>query len=163
MTSTGPPLISLHRAPARGRVLGLVMRYEFVRFLLVGGFAALVNLLCAFCYRKVFQGTRYHFEVSVALGFSAGTVISFVLNKFITFRAKDGKTWCQLVRFLLVSMASIAVSTVVAHFVFQALMALSGNTNNSGRVESTAHIFTIGIMTLFNYLAIKHIAFPRKR
>jgi putative flippase GtrA len=84
--------VGVHEALDRRGTFGLLMRYEFGRFLIIGTLAALANLLSAWCYRQLFQNTRYYFEASMALGFALGTVISFLLNKFITFQAKDGKT-----------------------------------------------------------------------
>ena len=102
------------------------MKCEFSRFLLVGGVAALANLLCAWCYRRLLEGTFCCFEISVALGFSLGTAISFVLNKYFTFRRHDGNTWVQLVEFILVSLLSIGLSTIVAHLLLQGMLLLPG-------------------------------------
>lgn len=145
----------------REGLFDLVMRYEFGRFLVVGAIAALGNLLSAWGYRILFDGAPFCFEASVALGFSVGTVMSFLLNKIFTFRAHDGKTWLQALRFLLVGMVSVVISTVVAHVIFMGCMVLPKIAGNTRRVESMAHLLTIGVMAIFNYFAIKHVAFAK--
>jgi putative flippase GtrA len=149
-------------ATGRPRVFARLMKYEFGRFLVVGGTAAAANLASAWCYRRLFENTPCYFEVSVSLGFSLGTVISFVLNKFVTFRAHEGNTWVQLFRFLLISIVSIALSTLVAHLILQGLLVLF-TVGDTRLVESVAHVLTVGIMTVFNFAAMKYIAFAKAR
>lgn len=161
MPSPEPLLMGVRIAPTRGRALDFVMRYEFARFLAVGAVAALANLLSAWCYRLVLRNTASYFEVSVALGFSVGTVVSFLLNKFFTFRAYQGKTWAQALRFALIATVLVALSTAGAHLILQGLVALPGMAENMHRDESLAHIATIGAMTVFNYFVIKYVAFTK--
>jgi len=150
-------LIGVHR---KG-IFDLIVRYEFGRFLIVGVVAALGNLLSAWGYRVLFDSTRFSFEASVALGFSVGTVVSFLLNKTFTFQAHDGKTWRQALRFGLIGMVSVALSTVVAHVIFLGCMVLPKIAGYTRRVEVMAHMVTIGFMAVFNYFAIKHVAFAK--
>jgi len=141
------------------------MKHEFARFLVVGTVAAMANLLSAWCYRQLLETTLFCFEASVAVGFSVGTVISFVLNKFFTFRANDGKTWIQAVRFGLMSIVSVVLSAAVAHLLFQVLHFLvvaTGTPGDRGLVEAAAHVLTIGVMMVLNYLMMKHFAFRRR-
>ena len=64
------------------------------------------NLLGAWYYRQLLEDTFCCFEISVALGFSLGTVISFVLNKYFTFRRTtrtpgcswSNSSWCPCCR-----------------------------------------------------------------
>ena len=161
VSSNEPPLTIVPIATGRPRVLAWVMKHEFPRFLVSGGIAALANLLSAWCYRRLLEDTLFYFEISVALGFSVGTVISFVLNRFFTFRATAGKAWAQLLRFLLVAAASIALSTVVAHLLFRGMLLFPAGLAHTRLVESIAHVVTVGVMTVFNYFVIKYVAFAR--
>lgn len=161
MPASKPVLINTNAASAASSLVGLVLRYEFVRFLVSGAIAALLNLLIAWGYRQMFHGTVCYFEASVVLGFSIGTGVSFVLNKFFTFRARETKVLHQVMRFTLIALVSIAISTIVAHLILSGLILLPGMATNAHRCESLAHIATIGVMTVFNYFAIKHLAFLR--
>jgi len=163
LSSAKPPLMSTRAKPHQGGPLGLVMRYEFGRFLIVGAIAALGNLLSAWSYRILFDRAPFYFEASVALGFSVGTVASFLLNKSFTFQMNDGKTWGQALRFLLISMVSVAISTIVAHVILTSCMALPKIAGNIRHVELSAHILTIGVMAIFNYFALKLIVFRKPR
>jgi len=140
-------------------LLGLAWKYEFVRFLVAGGIAASANLAGAWCYRMLLHATPYYFEASVAFGFSLGTVLSFLLNKFVTFRAKAGNTWAQLGLFLVISVVSIAVSTLVAHLLFGCLTAFASLARNLRLTEALAHTLTIGVMIIVNYWMMRYIAF----
>ncbi len=142
-------------------LLTLITRYEFGRFLVVGAIAALGNLLSAWGYRRLSNGARFSFEASVVLGFSVGTVVSFLLNKTFTFQAHEGKTWRQALRFVLVSIVSITISTVVAHVVFLGCITLPPLAANKHHAEIMAHMLTIGVMAIFNYFTIKHVAFAK--
>ena len=159
--SNQPPVTTVPIAADQPPALAWVMKFEFSRFLLAGGISALVNLVGAWCYRWLLEDTFFYFEISVALGFSLGTAISFVLNKYVTFRAHDANTSAQLAKFILVALVSIGLSTVVAHFLLQGMMLLPGGLADTQRLESIAHLLTVGVMTIFNYFAIKYVAFAR--
>jgi putative flippase GtrA len=105
------------------------------------------------------HATPYSFEAGVAFGFSLGTVLSFLLNKFVTFRANAGNTWAQLGLFLSISAVSIALSTLVAHLLFRCLTACPSLADNLRWAEALAHALTIGVMVVVNYLMMRHIVF----
>ena len=138
------------------------MHYEFSRFLVVGTTASLANLASAWVYRQACDGTWHYFEASVALGFSVGTVISFVLNKFVTFRATQGDTWPQFVRFMIISGISILLSIAVAHCLYVALSLLPWMAARPDIMESAAHVLTIGVIMVANYFMMKYFAFRKK-
>jgi putative flippase GtrA len=140
-------------------LLRMAWKCEFVRFLVAGGIAASANLAGAGGYRLLLHATPGCFEASVAFGFSLGTLLSFVLNKFVTFRANSGNTWAQLGLFLLISVVSIAMSTLVAHLLFRCLTACPGLASNPHLAEALAHALTIGVMVVVNYAMMRHIAF----
>jgi hypothetical protein len=64
---------------------------------------------------------------------------------------------------VLIGIVSIVLSTLVAHLVFQGLVAMPSLATSAGRTESIAHVLTIGLMAIFNYFAIKYIAFAKTR
>jgi putative flippase GtrA len=150
--------VALHRPSLMARF----MQYEFARFLVVGTTASLANLISAWVYRWFLDGTPYFFEVSIVLGFSVGTVISFVLNKYVTFRATQGDTWPQFVRFMLVTGIYIVMSTFVAHYLLAGLSRLPWLSSHPDFTESTAHALTIIVMMMASYYLMKHFAFRKK-
>ena len=141
-------------------MLGRVVNHEFARFLVVGTVCALVNLLSGWCYQRILEGTPYWVGASVTFGFFMGTLASYVLNKFVTFRVNDERTWPEIVRFALVSIVSNLIGGLLAEGLFQGLSLLP-SVFEPARVASIAHILSIGMMVIPNYLAIKYIAFAR--
>ena len=155
------PLPGVAMGCHRKGIFDLIVHYEFGRFLIVGTVAVLGNLLSAWGYRVLFDGAPLYFEASVALGFSVGTVVSFLLNKSFTFRAYDGKTWKQALRFVLIGMVLVAISTVVAHVIFMGCIVLPKIAGHTRRIEVMVHMLTIGVMGVFNYFALKYVAFAK--
>ena len=143
------------------RFASLVLQWEFARFLVTGATAAAVNLLSAWGYRALLFDTPWFFEASVAVGFTLGSVVSFYLNKYFTFHANDGNSWFQFARFALVAAVSVVVSTLVAHEALSVLDVARTAWGFTTPIESVAHVATVGIMTIFNYVGIKFVAFGR--
>ena len=144
-------------------MLGLLMKHEFARFLVVGTICALVNLVGGLSYQWLLEGTPYWVGASVTFGFTLGTIASYVLNKYVTFQVTDEKTWPEFVRFILVSIVSNVLSGVVADSIlFPILAHVPWVSEQSHRIASIAHVLTIGIMILPNYFMIKYIAFARR-
>jgi putative flippase GtrA len=121
----------------------------------------LANLIVAWGYREALDGTWRYFDVSIVLGFSAGTVISFVLNKLVTFRATDGDTWPQFIRFMLVTGVYIVMSTIVANLLLAGLKHLPWTSDHKDLTESFAHALTIIVMMMVSYFLMKHFAFRK--
>ncbi len=147
----------------RGKSVGFasrVLQWEFARFLVTGATAAAVNLLSAGAIAPLVD-TPWFFEASVAIGFTLGSVVSFYLNKYFTFHANDGNSWFQFARFALVAAVSVVVSTLVAHEALSVLNVVRTAWGFTTPIESIAHVATVGIMTIFNYVGIKFVAFGR--
>jgi hypothetical protein len=53
------------------------------------------------------------------------------------------------------------VSAVVAHALLRVELLMVGGRESPDRLEAFAHILTLGVMTLFNYFAMKYLAFAR--
>jgi putative flippase GtrA len=157
MDSREPPLTPREES-TRWKLLTWTMKYQFARFLMVGGTAALANVGSASLYRWLFDGTPYYMGASFAMGFSVGTVVSFPLNKFFTFQAHDGNAWGQFLRFILVGLVSIALGTLVAQGIFEGLLVLLAGVKTNF-VGFIAQVITIAIMTVFNFFIVKHFAF----
>lgn len=129
---------------------------QILRFLISGGIAALVN----FCSRFFFQ-LFFTYTLSIALSFSLGSVISFLLNKNFTFRSYDEKTAVQLVKFMLATVFGVILATFIV-FIQITLFGFLGITFITEKeMELIVHIITIGIITIYSYLVMKYFAFKR--
>ena len=129
---------------------------QFLRFLLVGGIAALANFFSRFLFQTYFPYTP-----SVALAFTLGTIISFILNKTFTFASYDEKTSIQLIKFLLAGIVCVALASIIAYLgmAFYHIARISFVTEK--KMESIVHIIAIGLTTIYNFLAMKFFSFRR--
>jgi putative flippase GtrA len=148
---TKPSAGGLARAP-------LVSR-QLVGFVVVGGISAAANFGSGAVVRLVSIGP-IGYAVSVAVGFTAGTVVSFLLNRRYTFQVSDQPIGPQAVRFGIAALSGIALAWVFAEGLFWMLRALAPSLGR-GRVESLAHIGAIGLNTLYTFTAMKFFALRR--
>jgi putative flippase GtrA len=128
-----------------------MMSGRFVRFLLTGGFAALINL-----------GSRYvlnefmSFEAAVAVAYLAGVVIAYVLAKVFVFDKSGSAVATEFRRFVIVNLLSLAVvwcvSVGLAINVFPAL-------GFRWHAEAVAHFIGVLSPAVVSYLAHKHYTF----
>lgn len=129
---------------------------QFFRFLLVGGVAALANFLSRFAFQVIFPYT-----LSVALAFSMGTIISFILNRSYTFAAYDEKAVVQFIKFITIAIFGIALAALIAWLSMTAYKTLHIDLVNEKQMESIAHIIAIFLITFYNFLAMKYFSFKR--
>lgn len=138
------------------RIIKDFISTQFLRFLLVGGFAALVNFFSRFFFRQFFL-----YVVSVAFAFSVGTIISFILNKIFTFKSFEERTVVQLIKFIIIAISSIFLATFIAWLGMVVYRLLQISFISSKQMESIAHIIAIGVTTLYNFLTMKYFSFRK--
>jgi putative flippase GtrA len=89
------------------------LRIEKYRQFIVFGFIGILNSLVDF---SVFFLLKYffniHYEICFVAGYSAGTVNSFLLNKYLNFRNMDkgNKSVIQFSRFVILNLFSLGLS-----------------------------------------------------
>ena len=121
------------------------------RFLLVGIINTLVGCGTMFLLYNL-AGCSYWF--SSAANYVVGSVVSFFLNKYYTFRNHE-KSWRQAVRFG----CNVAVCYLIAYGVAKpvALYLLAGQTINIQ--ENAAMVVGMGLYTVLNYFGQRFFAF----
>ena len=129
------------------------MKGEFVRFVLVGGVAALANVGA-----RALASLWIPFIPAVTLAFCVGITTAFLLNRSWVF-ARSGKRWTGeigwFVVFNLLGLAqTLGVSWLLARIVLPAL----GQTEF---VEITAHMVGVAVPLLTSYIGHKHVTFRR--
>jgi putative flippase GtrA len=148
------------------------MSRQLLRFLIVGCVNVLVTFIVfVFCYRhlqlgplvldaigplhdwlagSLGRGGDASIDAAVAnsVGYLAGMINSFLLNKFWTFGAR-GKTLVQARRFLALNLTSLAASTAVVFVLVDVLRA------------PYLHVFvaTVAATTALHYFANRHWTF----
>ena len=127
---------------------------RFLRFLLVGGFAAAVNF-----------GSRIALDVfmpyvpAIVLAYCIGMVTAFVLNRRFVFTGADKPVGHQAGWFLLVNLAAVlqtvVVSLVLARWVLPAI-------GWSWHPETVAHAVGVAVPVVTSYFGHKWLSFaPR--
>lgn len=75
---------------------GLFQRYQFLRFLVVGGINTFVGYgIIFFAMYALHLGP----EISNMIGYAVGLIVSYLLHKYVTFQSRE-YSHSQLVRFL---------------------------------------------------------------
>jgi len=121
-----------------------------LRFAIVGGFNTLLDagLFSVFCLVLGMPP-----GIANILSYSAGIVASFLLNRVWTFsdHARTGPVMSQAVRFLLVALSAMVLSTVIV------------TTNAAWIGPLTAKLVSIPITYLWNYVLVRHFVFAPAR
>jgi putative flippase GtrA len=132
---------------------------QFLKFLLVGGTAALANFFSGLLIRELFPTLLN--EVSVVTGYTIGTIISFVFNKIYTFKANDESTTIQAMKFIVVSVTSALLGAGISRLVLVIYEVLGIRTIDLETAKNVSHIIAIGITTIYNFLAMKFFSFKK--
>lgn len=89
---------------------------EFLLFIVVGGFAALVNFLSRILYSE-YVG----FSFAIVFAYITGMITAFILNKIFVFEESSNSTGHEIFYFTLVNLAAILqtwlVSMALYHYV----------------------------------------------
>jgi putative flippase GtrA len=141
------------------RIITSFFSVQFLKFLLVGGTAALINFLSGLLMREYL--IPQFPEVSVGIANIIGAIVSFIFNKIFTFKAADEKTGIQALKFALVavtaSFIAMGISWVVL-FVYKS----SGITSIDSKMAGHAsQVIAIGITTIYNFIAMKFFSFRK--
>lgn len=129
------------------------MRVEFLKFLVAGGIAALVNM-----------GSRYmlnyamRFEIAVVVAYLFGFVTAYTLSRLFVFEASGRSRRTEIRRFAIVNVFSLGVVWVVsvglARVVFPAL-------NFTWHVEDISHVIGVLAPAVTSYFGHRFYTFAR--
>lgn len=130
------------------------MSERFLRFLLVGGFAAAVN----FGSRIVFD-LAMPYVLAIVLAYGVGMATAFVLNRRFVFVGAGGAVGRQAGWFVLVNLAAVAQTVLVSLLLARWLLPAVGW---SWRPETVAHAFGVAVPVVTSYFGHKWLSFaPR--
>ena len=132
-------------------ILRMLKKYrEFILYAIFGCINTLIDFL-------VFTGTNelLHFpaELCQVFGYLAGFISGFIFNRNITFKKEGAKGLVgQVVRFALVNLVSLGVSTLLIHLLKEA-----------GMNEYIAKILVTVIVVLINFFGYKFFVFRKEK
>jgi putative flippase GtrA len=149
------------RCPSLGDALFRLPLRQFGVYLVAGGGAAAANFAAGASIRLV-STSAVVYGVSVVVGMAVGTVTSFFLHRRFTFLVHDEPAAPQAVRFAMVAAGGVVIALTFAEGVL-ALWQLAGSPWLSrGVVEALAHAVTIGVNTVYGFVAMKFFALKRR-
>ena len=137
---------------------------SFARYLLTAGAAtcvdvAIVQTLLSFDMAR----QPLFFAIAIVLGGLAGLLVNFTLSRRFVFAGDNRSARQQLATFALVSLTTIGLRLIVAHALV-ALFALPAFAAIAllpvpAPAERLAHLGAVGLVTIYSFLAHKHVTF----
>ncbi len=138
------------------KIFKLFFSVQFLIFLLVGLTAAVSNYLSfVFIFNKFLPN-----YLSVAFAFSVGTIISFILNRTLTFKAFNEKIIYQIIKFGIAYIGLLIIGEISFYFMMF-LLKIRFIPDFSISNEYISQTFSIIISTIYNYLIMKFFSFKK--
>jgi putative flippase GtrA len=131
-------------------VQGLV-RSRFLRFLLVGGFAAVVNI-----GSRIVLSHWLPYPVAICAAFVVALSTAFVLNRSFVFAQGADAVHVQAMWFTLVNLAALAQTLVVSLLLARYLLPMAGIVRGA---ETIAHAVGVAVPIFTSYLGHKRLSF----
>jgi putative flippase GtrA len=126
---------------------------RFALFIIVGGFAALVNIGSRVLFSKAVP-----FEAAILLAFAVALTVAFALNRRFVFEGEPGQAGYQYSRFFLVNIFGLLQIFIVSQLMVRIILPWIGWT---WHVETVAHVVGVASPIIVSYYAHKHFSFHR--
>lgn len=127
--------------------------YRLARFVVVGGIAALVNILSRIAVNLIMS-----YELAIVVAYVCGMTTAYVLNKLFVFSPSGRSVHQEFLRFTIVNLLAVVqvwiVSVGLAFYVFPAL-------GFTWHEETVAHVIGVMIPIVTSYFGHKHFSFQR--
>jgi putative flippase GtrA len=134
---------------------GRAERYQLARFLVMGGVAAVVNILSRIALNFIMS-----YEAAIVVAYVCGMTTAYVLNKLFVFAPTGRAVHYEYFRFTIVNVVALAqvwiVSVGLAFYIFQGM-------GFKWHAETVAHIVGVVIPTFASYLGHRYFSFAAAR
>jgi putative flippase GtrA len=135
-------------------VKSLLTNPEFIRFILVGGFAAFINFIS-----RILINNFYSFRVSVIIAYILGMITAYILTKFLVFSPSGKHPLKEFSFFAIVNGVAIIqvwlISVVLAEHLFPSW-------ELTFHPKEIAHIIGISIPVITSYYGHKYYSFKKQ-
>ena len=135
------------------KILNDFLSAQFVKFLISGGIAALVNFLV-----RLFLSQWLSYSLSIVLAYLCGMVVAFLLYEHEVFAKSKIPLKIEIMRFVLVTalaiLQTLVVSLVLADHFFPSI-------NMTFYPQEIAHIIGMGVPVFTSFLGHKYFTFER--
>ena len=126
-------------------------RHRFARFLVVGGIAALVNILSRMALSLVMS-----YEAAIVVAYLCGMTMAYVLNRLFVFAPSGRAVHDEYLRFAIVNIFSLAlvwtVSVGLALYLFPAI-------GFTWHAETIAHVVGVSTTAVSSYFGHRYFSF----
>ena len=130
------------------------MTTEFLKFLVTGGLAALVNVASRYALNLVMP-----FEVAVVVAYLIGMTTAYILARLFVFQRSDRSIGSEFRRFTLVNLVALVlvwvISVGLARFVFPALAF-------TWHADDIAHLIGVLAPAVSSYFGHRLYTFARR-
>ncbi len=165
---TPPP-----EATSRGalqRLLAVYLQGQFPRYLLFSGIAALTNFIVGLL---LYDGAGWDgpvsYRVAVSLGFLAGMVVSYLLNRRFTFSQSGRRAHREVRTFFIVSLGGLLLTVVIATGLRSGPVPWFAEVFVTGHLiapvladgEASAHALAIGLVAFYSFASHKFLTFDQ--
>jgi len=123
---------------------------QFVIFLMVGGFAAAVNVVSRYVLNIALS-----YQVSIVIAYIIAMITAYVLNRLLVFKV-DGSVKGQLFRFTIVNIVALffvwGTSMLFARIIFPGI-------GMTWYPDDIAHMIGVAVPAVSSYLGHKYFTF----
>lgn len=130
------------------RVLAQIPAKQFIKFFVVGGFCAALNILIIYILTGIFQ---LHYLVSIAVQTILVNSIGFYLNKRFTFKQNKTNLWKGLLKYHTVMLSSLIIVSILMYLLVDIFKIW----------YLFAFVIVTIIMTIVNFLSHKKWTFKK--
>lgn len=126
---------------------------QIALFLLVGGIAALANILARLALSQIMP-----YVSAIIIAYCVGMVTAFVLNRWLVFTDSTNRFREQALWFLVVNLVAVAQTLAISLISVRWLLPAIGLDWHN---ETLAHITGVLVPVVTSYLGHKHLSFRR--
>jgi putative flippase GtrA len=127
-------------------------RRQFLRFLLTGGAAAIVNVMSRIGFSHLMS-----FELAVLAAYAIGMVTAYILARQYVFLNSKQTVRRSFAAFALVNLAAVLQTWLVSIGIRGWLASILGT---AALTDLVAHSFGVIVPVFTSYLGHKHLSFP---
>ncbi len=127
------------------------MNKQFLRFLIVGGFAASANYASRFLFNR-----WVGYEQSIVLAYLFGMLVAFFLMRGHVFKGKGKSLGPQVIKFLFVNLLAVFQTLVISIFLARWGLPYYGIVRHT---EALAHLIGVLFPVISSYFGHKFLTF----
>jgi putative flippase GtrA len=128
---------------------------DFIKFLFVGGFAAIINFSS-----RIILSNFFTYSVAIFIAYIIGMIVAFLLSRALVFNATKNTASKQVLYFVLVNVVAVlqtlGISILLVNVIFPSLHFNFYN-------EEGAHIIGISVPIFSSFLGHKYFSFAKSQ